>query len=729
MSNEPRRSGAWTETEITVVVAIVAVIFFWKPIFRWLGDQATNLLGSDTAQQVIELAPVIVAGLVALVALWVWLSILTRGRRTRREMIAGAIGTALPAGWDSDHGVRVRWRPFTWIPAAIRVAYPPSFPDRDPEKKQALLSAIVYRAGMPAWESAWNPARLTVVVTRRALEDEVAATELELNRATQLVRVEEVLAPIFGTQITLTISTWVEPEPTKSADESPEEREPVPVGGYPARIEIQAGAHSRDTSPAWRRRLEVVTALKVPPGDARWIGIYRTAEDRVILERRPPLPGDDGNGLPHPGPCLWADATDIVLPYGITERGDVASWALTGRAAKARPTVHTLVIGATGTGKTSVLRSLLVGATAQGVPVLNGDPKRIELTPFRGWPGVLAVASTTDDIALLIDAVYELQQYRYRLIEIDGVDPTTLPPLLVFLDELLVLRSSLKQWWNAHKADEGVAERWGRKTGTDHPVIDHLTELIVLARSANIRIVFGVQRPDADLFENGARDSLQHRISLGRLSQEGAKMLWNDSYTGTDTPLIAGRAMASPDGATPLETQMYWTPDPRSTDPDEARLMAQLRQAAARAFSGWETDAPAYQEAWWPEGLDVSELSALGLSRTAPGQQDAAIDHRPEPVSTTPLVEHGATTTQLVPADALVAADPDRNISGDRIVDEGQTWTVTEIEPIANPDDDELYDHLRVTLAGAGGTHVIETPEDGSFDRVIDVLDLDEVNP
>ncbi|MDJ0429003.1 AAA family ATPase, partial [Rhodococcus fascians] len=86
-------------------------------------------------------------------------------------------------------------------------------------------------------------------------------------------------------------------------------------------------------------------------------------------------------------------------------------------------------------------------------------------------------------------------------------------------------------------------------------------DLAVLARSAGIRLVLGVQRPDASLFggaSGNARDNFGTRLSLGNLSQDGALMMWGDSTIGREVDTsVKGRGIALGTDGSPVDAQMW----------------------------------------------------------------------------------------------------------------------------------------------------------------------------
>jgi len=81
------------------------------------------------------------------------------------------------------------------------------------------------------------------------------------------------------------------------------------------------------------------------------------------------------------------------------------------------------------------------------------------------------------------------------------------------------------------------------------------------------------------------RDNFRARISMGRLSPQGAMMMWQDPSTGTTVPRgCRGRATTINDSNRPVETT-YRMPDPRKVrpdDPDQSELLERLRPVVSR---------------------------------------------------------------------------------------------------------------------------------------------------
>lgn len=83
------------------------------------------------------------------------------------------------------------------------------------------------------------------------------------------------------------------------------------------------------------------------------------------------------------------------------------------------------------------------------------------------------------------------------------------PPLIVFIDELASMISY-----------------FSRTTSEKNEIQRILAEMLMMGRGKRVHIVTSTQRPDSNLFSNGARDNYTFKLGLGNLSSEAKKMLF-----------------------------------------------------------------------------------------------------------------------------------------------------------------------------------------------------------
>ena len=176
---------------------------------------------------------------------------------------------------------------------------------------------------------------------------------------------------------------------------------------------------------------------------------------------------------------------------------------------------HLLIAGATGSGKSvainTIISSLITQATPQDVRILMVDPKMVELTLYNGIPHLLApvVTEAAKVVSLLKIAIAEMEQ-RYRLFSQLGVrnlngyrrlraekiahgDTTlnNLPAIVIIIDELADLMMV------ASEEVEGL-----------------ICRLAQLARATGIHLVVATQRPSVDVITGLIKANIPTRLAF-----------------------------------------------------------------------------------------------------------------------------------------------------------------------------------------------------------------------
>lgn len=203
---------------------------------------------------------------------------------------------------------------------------------------------------------------------------------------------------------------------------------------------------------------------------------------------------------------------------------------------------HLLIAGATGSGKSvcinSVIASILYKATPDEVKLILIDPKVVELSVYNGIPHLLipvvtdpkkaagalgwAVQEMTDRYKKFEGAsVRDLKGYNKHAIK-TGMEP--LPQIVVIIDELADLMM--------------VAQ---------NDVETKICRLTQLARAAGIHLVIATQRPSVDVITGLIKANVPSRIAFAVASQVDSRTILG--IGGAEKLLGRGDMLFDPSGA------------------------------------------------------------------------------------------------------------------------------------------------------------------------------------
>ena len=171
---------------------------------------------------------------------------------------------------------------------------------------------------------------------------------------------------------------------------------------------------------------------------------------------------------------------------------------------------HLLVAGATGSGKSVCINTILSGLIMEKTPaelrLLLIDPKRVELTPYNGIPHLLTpVVVETDEVVGLLKGLIAEMMNRYRRMEEAGVRnissynkkmPDQMSYLVVAVDELADLMMT-----------------------ASFDVEQSLCRLAQMGRATGIHLIVATQRPSVDVVTGLIKANFPSRISFGVTSQ------------------------------------------------------------------------------------------------------------------------------------------------------------------------------------------------------------------
>jgi S-DNA-T family DNA segregation ATPase FtsK/SpoIIIE len=211
---------------------------------------------------------------------------------------------------------------------------------------------------------------------------------------------------------------------------------------------------------------------------------------------------------------------------------------------------HLLIAGATGSGKSvalhSLILSLLFRATPEDVRLILVDPKMLELTLYDGIPHLFhsVVTQPREAAQVLKWAVGEMRG-RYQEMMENGVRHIDAYNQLVDRRSRSVLRV---------KARDGETEEMERlpyivivideladlmmTSASRREVEDSITQLTQMARAAGIHLIFATQRPSVDVLTGIIKANFPSRVSFKVASQFDSRTILDQA--GAETLLGFG---------------------------------------------------------------------------------------------------------------------------------------------------------------------------------------------
>ncbi|HUA08641.1 MAG TPA: DNA translocase FtsK [Candidatus Acidoferrales bacterium] len=266
-----------------------------------------------------------------------------------------------------------------------------------------------------------------------------------------------------------------------------------------------------------------------------------------------PIPGKSAVGIEVPNATVSIVAIREILD-AMPNRGTIPPlWMALGKDLTGRPVFgdlgkmpHLLVAGATGSGKSvclnTIIASLLVAATPDQVQLLMIDPKRVELTVYNGIPHLIKEVIT--DARMAAGALFEMTKEmdaRYERFAKAGVrkieeynakyPEEKLPYVVIVIDELadLMLVAPAK-------------------------VETTIMRLAQLARATGIHLIVATQRPSVDVITGLIKANIPSRVAFAVSSQVDSRTILD--MAGAERLLGRGDMLYLPiDAPKPIRAQ------------------------------------------------------------------------------------------------------------------------------------------------------------------------------
>jgi S-DNA-T family DNA segregation ATPase FtsK/SpoIIIE len=266
-----------------------------------------------------------------------------------------------------------------------------------------------------------------------------------------------------------------------------------------------------------------------------------------------PIPGKSAVGIEVPNKTVSIVSIREILE-ALPQRGQVPPlWMALGKDVPGRAVFgdlsrmpHMLIAGATGSGKSvclnSVIASLLVSSTPDQVQILMIDPKRVELVMYNGIPHLIKEVIT--DPRMAAGALFEMTKEmdaRYERFAKAGVrkieeynakyPDENLPYVVVIIDELADLML--------------IAPARVETT---------IMRLAQLARATGIHLIVATQRPSVDVITGLIKANIPSRIAFAVTSQVDSRTILD--MVGAERLLGRGDMLYLPiDSPKPIRAQ------------------------------------------------------------------------------------------------------------------------------------------------------------------------------
>ena len=275
-----------------------------------------------------------------------------------------------------------------------------------------------------------------------------------------------------------------------------------------------------------------ITRYKVQPRSGVKVSkIVNLADDIALALAAPdvrieaPIPGKGAIGIEVPHQAEQMVRLRDILASKKFQKEDGKLLLALGKAIEGRAMVadlsampHLLVAGATGSGKSvclnSFIISLLFNSTPEEIKLILIDPKKVELSHYKGLPHLFTpVVTDPKKASNVLKLVVEEMEKRYDKFQESGTrgingynrlasPEDKLPYLVVIIDELSDLMMVA--------ASE---------------VEDSICRLAQMSRAAGIHLIIATQRPSVDVITGLIKANIPSRISFAVSSQTDSRTI------------------------------------------------------------------------------------------------------------------------------------------------------------------------------------------------------------
>lgn len=296
--------------------------------------------------------------------------------------------------------------------------------------------------------------------------------------------------------------------------------------------------HKADIARAVEAKGDITILAPIPGTDLVGIEVTNDVKESIAFTKSELTPGT------------------LTLPIGRTIQGETIKVAL-------NEMPHLLIAGATGSGKSILIHTILHALTKQMKPeemhLVLIDPKRVELVAFAKSKHLHGgkIAYDYGDSILVLKSLIDEMEARYKLLEQKRVRDikeynekkgikVQLPYIVVVVDEfadLMIQRKASERRKKSIQSLENIATRakveqmakqCAKQGIAFNPVLpdevlatadEMITRLAQMARAVGIHLIIATQRPSVDVITGLIKANFPTRIALTTSSATDSKVI------------------------------------------------------------------------------------------------------------------------------------------------------------------------------------------------------------